>query len=406
MCDAAGNVYVAGSFQSPTVQVGATHLTRRYYRDMLLARLDGATGQWHWATRAGAPGRLALDGRVHIYVTGSVLREADFGADTLRTYVSGSSCTYAANHQAFVARASASSGAWQWARQWGDSNVSGIYRYGGVGAYGTMVDSRGVITVLGTLRMCQAVQVGSFTLTNNSQTYQELGCGRTQYMDDMFIAQMDSMGNWINAAVYGGAGEEYFNGAVIQPNGTLWVQGLGGYAHPGVGSSFALGALPVQINGLTTMWAQFDPLTNTWTDVVTIPSSLYGPIAVDALGRRYGSSCFTTPTLQLGSVITNGLPSGRTSYLARFGAGPLSVAKDSRASEGLIVWPNPADGKVQVSGAAPGLTLWLLDLQGRRVREERMPASGALALPISGLAAGGYVVRVPATGQVKRLVVE
>ena len=52
--DSAGNVYVCGSFTSYELRLGALRLYNSGpYADAFVAKLDGLTGQWQWAHRAG-----------------------------------------------------------------------------------------------------------------------------------------------------------------------------------------------------------------------------------------------------------------------------------------------------------------------------------------------------------------
>ena len=85
--DAAGNVYVAGTF-SGTANFGATTLTSAGKYDVFVAKWNRAAGAYVWAQRAGGPGNdqaagLAVNG-TNVYVTGSFAGPtADFGTTVL-----------------------------------------------------------------------------------------------------------------------------------------------------------------------------------------------------------------------------------------------------------------------------------------------------------------------------------
>ena len=85
--DAAGNVYVAGSFGG-TITLGGTTLTSAGDRDILVAKWNPTTGAWLWARRAGGATidfatAIAVSGS-NVYVTGQFSSvTADFGATTL-----------------------------------------------------------------------------------------------------------------------------------------------------------------------------------------------------------------------------------------------------------------------------------------------------------------------------------
>ncbi|WP_165903675.1 T9SS type A sorting domain-containing protein [Hymenobacter gummosus] len=95
-------------------------------------------------------------------------------------------------------------------------------------------------------------------------------------------------------------------------------------------------------------------------------------------------------------------------------AAPAKSAAPAKATAPLIrsVYPNPAHDhvSVQLSRSAPGATLELLDAQGRAVRTVRPAAAERLTLPLAGVAAGTYVLRLREDGQpapaTRRLVVE
>jgi hypothetical protein len=71
----------------------------------------------------------------------------------------------------------------------------------------------------------------------------------------------------------------------------------------------------------------------------------------------------------------------------------------------LALWPNPAQGTVQVSGLSPGQPVWLYDALGKLVVTSMVPPSGRLQLALpTRLAAGIYVVR--SGSQTLRLAIE
>ena len=403
--DAAGDAYVLGSFQSAVCQVGTTALTRRTHADLLVAKLDGATGQWQWATRAalgiGRPEALTLDGRGHVFVAGSFLNPAaDFGADTLSAYSAGSGTSYVENRQCFVARLSAATGAWQWATQGGDSNR----QYGWVVVGDLAVSSQGNCTIVGSINGSSTMQFGATVLANNSGVNAAAPApANTRLLGDALLVQLDSAGQWVSAASFGGIGSEGFVKLQTEPGGTLCA--LGGMS----GQPFNLGSLQMQSLADRHFLAQLDPATNTWNAAAIIGSGIRS-LAVDVQGRRYVSGIFRGASFQVGSatLTSPGPATSYTGFVARFGAGPLAAPAAHPASPaGLNVWPNPTTGTVQVSGPAPSQPIWLVDMQGRCVGKDRMPSAGSLVLELpAGLAAGLYVVRVPGTRLARRLVVE
>ena len=94
--DAAGDVYVAGTFASDTLRTGGNpaFLVNQHYRanvlnEAVIAKFIGLTGQCVWATRAGVngAGTLALDDHGHVFLAGSfTYTSADVGSTVLTTY--------------------------------------------------------------------------------------------------------------------------------------------------------------------------------------------------------------------------------------------------------------------------------------------------------------------------------
>jgi hypothetical protein len=409
--DASGDAYVSGNFRSATCQVGSTTLTRLASRDLLVAKLNGATGQWQWANRAGvgygAGNSLALDGRGHCFVAGMFrVTAADFGATTLTTYITGSGANLILNTQCFVARMSATTGAWQWAAQGGDSNR----QYGGAEADFISVDGQGMCTVMGTIFDCRSVQIGPSTLVNNSGTRVNSSPPYNLIvLRDLFVARLDSAGQWLSAASYGGIGDEYSENAFVGANGLIHV--VGSLTE----SSFNLGTKAVQSIGQGAFLASYDPVVGNWLDASTIvtfasqtPGNRIAGINADRQGNWYIAGGFYESSMQLCSLNLLGLGTVNeyTGFLARLNAGPLSTdAPLLSIAHGLTVWPNPTSHTVHISGAEAGQTVHLLDAHGRLIIEAKVPADGQLDLAPS-VAHGLYFVRVVGTRQSQRLVVE
>ena len=408
--DARGDAYLLGQFYSDTLRIGGTsaylvnqHAFNNVRPEVLVAKLSGATGLYQWVTRAGVNQAtdLKLDGRGHLFVAGSFnYAQADVGATVLNAYSAGSGTSYVVNNQCFVARLNAATGQWQWATQGGDSNR----QYGGAYANALHVDGQGIITIVGRIDGSSPITIGANVLDNRSSTYP----GINRLMGDGFVARLDSSGQWLNAFRVGEQGDEWLRDIVPTPGAGFSV--LGQLSGP----SFGLGATNLQSAQAGSFLAHVDPVNGAWQDAAVVgdggrTSSMN--LALDAAGRRYVGGSFFATSFQLGTTTllapnnTNGALSG---FLARLSAGALAApGLLPQALTGLEIWPNPTTGTVQVSGPAPGQRVQLVDVQGRRVAEALMPATGPLTLALpAGLASELYVVRVPGTRQARRLVVE
>jgi len=163
--DASGNCYVTGSFVG-TASFGSTNLFSNGSTDVFIAKLS-PDGNWLWAVQAGGNGSesgedVTIDNYGNVYLTGYFRNTASFGAF---------SQTSAGGEDIFVARLN-SSGNWLWAqRAGGESNAA---------AYGICHDDAGYCYITGDY--WGDVAFGSYPLTGGNE---------------VFIAKIDSGGNWI-----------------------------------------------------------------------------------------------------------------------------------------------------------------------------------------------------------------
>jgi hypothetical protein len=125
--DAAGNVYVAGSFTAPVsftspYFAGTLTLSPFGSRDIFLGCFDAA-GHLRWARQTGGSGAsatgsaVAIDGAGGVYVVGSFM-------GTLTTNLGGPALTAGGYNSALVLRYAAGSGTAQWSRKIGNDNYN------------------------------------------------------------------------------------------------------------------------------------------------------------------------------------------------------------------------------------------------------------------------------------------
>ncbi|UOQ55686.1 T9SS type B sorting domain-containing protein [Hymenobacter cellulosivorans] len=122
--DAAGNLYITGTFLSPTISFGAISLVNSVdgldfnSAEVFVAKLD-PNGNWLWATKGGGVGAddsrdIAVDAGGNAYITGEYASAAVFGNVLLPAVIaSGKPAS-----DVFVAKIN-SQGAWQWAKSGG-----------------------------------------------------------------------------------------------------------------------------------------------------------------------------------------------------------------------------------------------------------------------------------------------
>ncbi len=194
--DANGNSYVTGEF-SASATFGTTTLTSSGEADIFVAKLD-SNGNWLWAKQAGGTSDdwsygLAVDANGNSYVTGYFRSSATFGTTTL---------IFSGGDDIFVAKLD-SNGNWLWAKQAGGTDWDE--------GKSIAVDANGNSYVTGYFRS-SSITFGTTTLTS-------IGSG------DIFVAKLDSNGNWLWAKQAGGAIEDDGNGIAVDDNGNSYVTG-------------------------------------------------------------------------------------------------------------------------------------------------------------------------------------
>ena len=195
--DDAGNSYVTGWFNN-IVTFGSYSLTCNGITDIFVAKMD-AYGNWQWATQAGGTHQdvgysITTDNVGNSYVTGKFNGTAAFGSYSLTS--SGYSDIFVAKMDAI--------GNWQWATQAG-----GSFPYGDSGNAIT-IDDDGNSYVTG--YFYGTATFGYYSLTSSDE-------------NDIFVAKMDSNGNWLWATQAGGFDMDIGFGITIDNAGNSYVTG-------------------------------------------------------------------------------------------------------------------------------------------------------------------------------------
>ena len=194
--DSSGNSYVTGYFRG-TASFGNTTLTSSGQDDIFVAKLD-SNGNWLWAKKAGGTnndeGRsIAIDSSGNSYVTGYFYSvTASFGSITL---------TSSGSYDIFVAKLD-SSGNWLWVKQAGGN-------YWDMG-YSIAIDSSGNSYVTGYFE--GTASFGTTELTSSGDY-------------DIFVAKLDSIGNWLGAKKAGGTLWDWSNGIATDSSGNTYLTG-------------------------------------------------------------------------------------------------------------------------------------------------------------------------------------
>ncbi len=311
--DSNGDVYVTGSFES-TATFGSTTLNSAGDDDIFVAKMN-STGDWVWAIRAGGSGvdvgmSIALDSSGYVFLTGCYQGIVQFDTDTM---------TALGGDDLFVAKISPSNGAWQW--------VNGAAGQNGASASdcGTSVavDSNGYAYVTGYFQ--EDIDFGSSTLNWAG-------------LHDIFVAKIDTWGNWQWATMAGGAqGDDHANSIAIGPNGDAFISGYYKFT-----SAFGNNNL-TSVAGKDAFVAKVSPQGNwMWSETMGgISNDISNSIVVDSQGGLYASGYFySTFTV------------GNTSYDAGGSMDTFVVKASDQGSSMVWEWVKRASSSNENSGEA------------------------------------------------------
>jgi hypothetical protein len=233
---------------------------------------------WIWANQAGGTSYdygygIAVDDNGNSYVTGYFSSIATFGNTTLTS----SSSEYA---DIFVAKLD-SSGNWLWAKKAGGTS----WDHG----YGIAVDAKGNSYVTG--YFYGSATFGTTTLTS-SGSY------------DIFVAKMDSNGNWLWVKQAGGTNEDGGISIAINANGNSYITGV-------FEESATFGTTTLTSSGSQDIFVAKLDINGNWLWAKQAGGTGYDDgcgIAVDANGNSYvtgyfyGNAIFGTTTLTSSSA--------------------------------------------------------------------------------------------------------
>lgn len=192
--DSVGNTYVTGEFRN-TITFGSIELTSEGYVDVFIAKAD-PNGNWLWANCAlGTDSErgygISIDNAGNSYIIGHFQGTASFG---------NTSITSIDNFDVFIAKAD-SEGNWLWAKRcgatWGNSIAT---------------DEEGSCYITGYFSIVSNGDFGS-TMLSSLGNY------------DIFVAKLDTDGNWLWAVQAGGQDEDYAWGISIDSNGNSYITG-------------------------------------------------------------------------------------------------------------------------------------------------------------------------------------
>jgi len=275
--DNSGNSYVAGSFMG-TVTFGDITLTSSGCNDVFITKLD-ENGNWLWTKQAGGIYDdlglgIATDSSGNCYVTGC------FGA----TITCGTtSLTSSGNFDVLIVKLD-TNGNWLWAKQAGGANDDR--------GFSIAIDSSGNSYITG--YFYDTATFGTTTLSSSGY-------------EDIFIAKLDTNGNWMWAKQAGGSSSEESYGIAIDSSGNSYVAGY-------FFGTTSLGTITLISNGLSDIFiAKLDANGNwLWAKKAGGASDDWGYcIATDSGGNCYVTGSFHSDasfgTIPLYSGINDGI---------------------------------------------------------------------------------------------------
>jgi hypothetical protein len=434
--DALGNIYVAGDFNSLSLEFEDISLVSSGGQECFIVKYD-PDGNVIWAVKAGGTGNdrifsIACDNNGNSHVTGVYNSdELNFGDESITNSNQG-------GLNAFVAKYDADGNA-IWALDIGGQEPDW--------GRDIAVDGDGNIFVFGD-HMSESITIGTLILTN------ETGA-------DTFLAKLDSNGNalWarkgITTETYamavavdntghvavsgsfsgtsitfeditlnndGGSGYSEFFVAKYDGNGNLqWAHAEGcsvqdearDMAMDEEGNICITGffnAEPITF-GTTTLdnaggedifVVSYSPAGEvTWAISAGSASSDYGyGIATSLDGQVYISGSFTSMDLNFGTSSLDATNASWDFYIAKLNPGTSFI--ESTNTLALSIYPNPMTEKTTVQFPTPlhNATLFIENSLGERVLEKNNLTGQVFTLDRNSLAAGMYVVKVMENGRI------
>lgn len=400
--DLSGNVFVTGSFISPTLAIAGYTLVNSGAGDIFLAKFD-TNGNCNWAKKAGDGGSNQANA-VTCTPAGNVVIAGSFNNPTLSfgTYT----LTNNGNDDAFVASFDLN-GNVNWAYSYGDF-LSDV-------ANGITSDVSGNIAITGFYK--------SPSLTINSYTLVNAGAATA----DLFVIKIMAGGTFFGAAGFGSSLDEIGYGVTTDNMGQIIV--AGSFLSPvlSIGSSTVINngtrdALIIKLNSnLTPTWAKggggsFDDYAysidaNLIGNIVVSghihsPSAIFGAfnlnangvgdgfivaydmngnelwatseggtgddgwnaIAIDGSGMIYNAGYFSSPSVSVGTFSFT--TTGSADILFGKINGVTSVENINSISEAAFLYPNPASSVLFIRNLAIHGKYVIIDVFGKIVLED------------------------------------
>ncbi|HTL82961.1 MAG TPA: T9SS type A sorting domain-containing protein [Bacteroidia bacterium] len=372
--DQFGNLYLTGSFESPTLNFGGNILSNTGYERIYIVKID-PSGNVVWVRSSQGTNGSQLSKGIDCNNSGELFIIGEFNSTTL-TFGSHSIAN-SGPQNGFVAKYDVSGNA-IWARSIGGTSAQ-LYA-----SSITCGDSR-EIYITGDL-MDHVTAFGNILLTNSDNN---------GYNSDGYLARIDSSGNYVWAKSFGYAGCDDGGMSVSfdHYSGNLYSTG---YCNgPWITFDSVMIVKPFCIEG--TFLVEHD------ANGVAICGSILpveGSVVTDKNGNVFEAGYFMYDPLYIGSDVLhwNG---GYAYFLAKF-EGVTGIAPATQRAVTVAAQPNPSNGKFTIKNpASEKIKVEIFNSSGLQVMSDEQRVTGDLQFDISDQPAGIYFVRITNTSLVQ-----
>jgi len=362
--DAAGNTYITGQFYSPTITFGTTTLTNNGNYDVFIAKYD-ANGNVVWAKSVG--GTSDDFGRsISVDASGNSYITGGFSGPTIT--FGATTFTNLGNEDIFIAKYDAN-GNVLWAKSAGGTSID----FG----YGIALDAIGNTYITGYFQS-PTITFGVNTLTNNGST-------------NILIVKYDTNGNIVWAKSAGGNDSDIGNSIATDAAGNTTITGYFG------SPTITFGATTLANNGGGDIYiAKFDTNGNVlWAKSAggNNYDAAYS-IAIDAVGNAYLTGHFQSPAITFGATtLTNNSDGYSNVFIAKLD-GTTGIAEMEKG-ETVLLAPNPFTSQLSISfnEAQKNTSIKLMNTLGECI-QQLTTSNQQLILDMSSFARGMYFVQI------------
>ena len=372
--DVAGNVIVTGSFESKYLIFGTDTVKNPLVAtdDVFVIKYD-SSGNFVWATGSGQVGdnfgyAITTDASNNIFVAGSFNSSSiSFGSSVLSNSGTGTDDMFLVKYN--------SSGTVAWAtRATGKNNDMAT-------ALGT--DATGNIYVSG--RFASDTMFFNSTALINSGAY------------DAFIAKYNTTGHVVWAkSISTGTTINYAYSLSVDDTANVIIAGNFG------NGTITFGASTITNSNAGTydlFIAKYDSLGNAqWANTTGGAGSVANGVAKDVTGNIYLSGNYSDSSFYFGTnlLLNAGINTGTTDmFVAKYSQGATIVVNVTSPAYGIALYPNPADGIINVALTGSGYnSIAVYDCLGRPVYTSQLTGNEkAVKINTADFKDGVYILR-------------